>query len=113
MTLSRELPAQCQQCAKAVASTIHHECAFCPDIGFHEEVLCHLNRSTQDTDYFECYAFKPALRVVRKPEIKVNDLCGRRKEVLKTESVRRFLSTDTIKKSLTEKPHWWILVVAS
>jgi hypothetical protein len=54
-------------------------------------------RSTQDTDYFECYAFKPTLRVVRKPEIEVNDLCGRRKEVLKTESVRKFLSTDTIK----------------
>jgi REP element-mobilizing transposase RayT len=48
-------------------------------------------------DYFECYAFKPALRVVREPGSMVNDSYGRRKEVLKTESIKGFLSTDTIK----------------
>jgi REP element-mobilizing transposase RayT len=67
------------------------------DIRFHEEILCHLNRSAQDPDYFECYAFKPLLRVVQEPVTKLNDSYGRRKEVLKKEVVKGFLSKDKIK----------------
>jgi REP element-mobilizing transposase RayT len=96
MTLSTELPAQCQQCARSTGSIIHDECVFCLDIGFREEVLCQLNRVAQDLNYFQCHAYKPVLRLVHKPGTQVNDLYGRREQVLKSQSVERFLSTDTI-----------------
>jgi REP element-mobilizing transposase RayT len=33
-------------------------------LSFQEEVLCDLNRSTQDPDFFECHAFQPSLKLV-------------------------------------------------
>ena len=56
-----------------------------------------MNRSTQDPNDFECYAFKPLLRIIHGPGTKVNDSYSPRKQVLKRESVKRFLSTDRIK----------------
>jgi REP element-mobilizing transposase RayT len=78
-------------------SSIHDGCAFCTDIRFHEEVLCDLNRSAQDLNHFECFAFRPLLRVVDKQGTEADDPYGRRKESLQRETVERFLSTDRMK----------------
>jgi REP element-mobilizing transposase RayT len=58
------LPAKCQECIKSSKPLIHGRCSFCQDLSFQEEVLCHLNRSTQNPTLFECHAFQPLLKLV-------------------------------------------------
>lgn len=40
------------------------DAAFVGGLSFQEEVLCDLNRSTQDPGFFECHAFQPLLKLV-------------------------------------------------
>jgi REP element-mobilizing transposase RayT len=71
------LPGKCLGCAKSSKPFIHDECSFCQELRFQEEVLCDLNRSTQNPAFFKCHAFQPLLKVVtlsgqktrREPEI--------------------------------------------
>ena len=58
------LPVKCQECAKSSKPFIHGRCSFCQDLSFQEEVLCYLNRSTQNSSAFECHAFQPLLKLV-------------------------------------------------
>jgi len=97
MTFSSELPEKCRQCSKSTVSSIHKNCRFCRDLGFHEEVLCHLNRTVQDLADFECHAFKPVLRRVDSSGTRVTNVDARPKETLKTEVITRLLQTDKIK----------------
>ncbi|MBW2560963.1 MAG: transposase [Deltaproteobacteria bacterium] len=57
-------PAKCLECAKSFKPFIHGMCSLCRDLGFQEEILCDLNRSTQDPSSFDCHAFQPLLRRV-------------------------------------------------
>jgi len=61
------LPAKCQECIKSSKPFIHGKCGFCQDLSFQEEVLCYLNRSTQNPAFFECYAFQPLLKLAASP----------------------------------------------
>ena len=57
-------PVKCQECVKSSKPFVHGRCSFCQDLGFQEEVFCHLNRSIQNSASFECYAFQPLLKLV-------------------------------------------------
>ncbi|NOQ40879.1 MAG: hypothetical protein GQ563_00045 [Desulfuromusa sp.] len=57
-------PVKCLECAKSSKPFIHGRCSFCQDLSFQEEVLCYLNRSTQNPTFFECYAFQSLLKLV-------------------------------------------------
>ena len=57
-------PVKCLECAKSSKPFIHGRCIFCQDLSFQEEVLCDLNRSTQNPTLFECHAFQPLLKLV-------------------------------------------------
>jgi len=59
-----DIPAKCRECAKFSKPFIHGTCSFCQDVRFEEEILCELNRSTQNPTSFECHAFKPLLKLV-------------------------------------------------
>jgi len=70
-------PVKCLECAKSSKPFIHSRCSFCQDLSFQEEVLCDLNRSTQNPTLFECHAFQPLLKLIAssgqetRPECKV------------------------------------------
>lgn len=55
---------KCQECAKSSRPFVHGRCSFCQDLGFQEEVFCHLNRSIRNPASFECYAFQSMLKLV-------------------------------------------------
>ncbi len=57
-------PEKCLACAKSSKPFIPGGCCSCRDFNFQEEVLCDLNRSTQDPEFFECHAFQPLLKLV-------------------------------------------------
>ena len=57
-------PEKCLACAKSSKPFIPDGCRLCRDLSFQEEVLCDLNRSTQDPGFFECHAFRPLLKLV-------------------------------------------------
>lgn len=54
-------PVKCRECAKSSRPFIHDRCSFCQNLSFQEEVLCDLNRSTQNPNSFECLAFQPLI----------------------------------------------------
>jgi REP element-mobilizing transposase RayT len=64
MSSRNHFPIKCLECAKPSKSFIHDRCSFCQDLSFQEEVLCDLNRSTQNPTFFECHAFQPLLKLV-------------------------------------------------
>ena len=70
-------PVKCLECTKSSKPFIHSRCSFCQDLSFPEEVLCDLNRSTQNPTLFECHAFQPLLKLIAssgqetRPEYKV------------------------------------------
>lgn len=64
MSSCNHLPVKCLECAKSSKPFIHGRCRFCQDLSFEEEVLCYLNRSTQNPNFFECHAFQPLLKLV-------------------------------------------------
>ncbi len=64
MSLSSQLPKKCGECVKPSRPFIHAKCGLCKDLGFQEEVLCHLNRSVQDPAEFACHAFQHMLKLV-------------------------------------------------
>lgn len=57
-------PVKCLECIKSSKPFIHDRCSFCQNLNFQEEVLCDLNRSTQNPTFFECHAFQPLLKLV-------------------------------------------------
>lgn len=57
-------PVKCLECAKSSKPFIHSRCRVCRNLSFQEEVLCALNRSTQNPAFFECHAFQPLLKLV-------------------------------------------------
>jgi len=58
------LPMKCQECAKSSERfIIHGRCSLCQDLSFQAEVLCYLNRSTQNSSAFEFHAFQPLLKL--------------------------------------------------
>ena len=57
-------PVKCLECIKSSKPFIHRSCSFCQHLCFQEEVLCDLNRSTQNPTFFECHAFHPLLKLV-------------------------------------------------
>ena len=64
MSSRNDFPIKCVDCAKSSNSFIYDRCRFCRDVNFQEEVLCDLNRSTQNPASFECHAFQPLLKLV-------------------------------------------------
>ncbi len=57
-------PVKCLECAKSSRPFIHGRCGYCRNLSFQEEVLCCLNRATQNPSSFECHAFVPLLKLV-------------------------------------------------
>lgn len=64
------LPRKCQKCAKTTRPIIHAKCSLCQELGFEEEILCHLNRSIQNRTTFQCHAFQPILKLLGRPDQK-------------------------------------------
>jgi REP element-mobilizing transposase RayT len=64
MSFSSQLPKMCSECIKSARPFIHAKCDLCKDLGFQEEVLCHLNRCVQDPVEFACHAFQHILKLV-------------------------------------------------
>jgi len=89
-----QFPVKCQKCAKSSKTFIHGRCSFCQDLTFPEEVLCDLNRSTQNPTLFECNAFQPLLKLIAssgqetRPEFKVQS-----KEIV----LEKLLDSDKVK----------------
>ena len=63
-TSRNHFPEKCSGCAKSSKPFIHDGCSFCQNLNFQEELLCDLNRSTQNPAFFKCHAFQPLLKVV-------------------------------------------------
>ena len=64
MSLQSQLPEKCRECLKSSRPSVHTRCDLCKDLGFQEEVLCHLNRCVQDPVEFTCHAFHRVLKLV-------------------------------------------------
>lgn len=73
-TPRNHFPAKCLECVKSSKPFIHGRCSFCQDLSFQEDVLCDLNRSTQNPKDFKCHAFQPMLKLVessrQEPQLK-------------------------------------------
>jgi REP element-mobilizing transposase RayT len=55
----------CNKCFKQYNQVVSEECNFCRDYVFHENILCDLLRSEQDSDReVKCFAFRPNLSVI-------------------------------------------------
>lgn len=55
----------CEKCFKHYNPVISGECLLCRDYVFHENILCDLLRSAQDSNNkVECFAYKPNLSVI-------------------------------------------------
>jgi len=70
---SNELPQKCRECAKSKLSKIRSKCNICRSLDFQESILCDLNRCIQEKSDFICYAFRPALKLVKPSEDEVLD----------------------------------------
>jgi len=98
MSVSSELPAECQGCAKsAVPVIIHRRCNFCLELEFNEVVLCHLNRCIQDAPEFECHAFQPILKLASPSGNRVRDLPDGPKDLRQRRSFLKLLRSEKIK----------------
>ncbi len=97
MSISNELPAKCQECAKSALPTIHGKCNFCRELEFQEAVLCHLNRCVQNSAEFRCYAFQPILKLAGPSVNKAPALYGGPKESLQKKSLLKLFRSDKIK----------------
>ena len=97
MSSSNELPTKCLECAKSNVSHLHQKCRFCGELEFQESVLCDLNRCIQDAAHFECYAFKPTLKLVSASEERTTDQHDASPKSLTRESYLRLFQSDKIK----------------
>jgi len=97
MPVSSELPKKCQECAKAVGSIINDKCNFCQELEFNEEILCNLNQCTQNPINFNCYAFKPILKIAGPSVNKASDLSHQTTDNLPGKSIQELLKSDKIK----------------
>lgn len=94
MSFSRQLPKKCSECIKSSRPFIHSRCDLCKDLGFQEEVLCHLNRCVQDPVEFTCHAFKRLLKLVSPSDQEVPfSVEGHKKKVSK-KSFHELLHSD-------------------
>jgi hypothetical protein len=73
MPTSIEIPKKCHECRKSSRPIIHGQCTFCQTLAFQEGILCDLNRRVQHPENFECFAFKPTLKLVGSS--KQDELC--------------------------------------
>ena len=96
MSSSSQLPEKCSECIKSSMSFIHARCNLCRDLGFQEEVLCHLNRCVQDPVEFTCYAFQRILKLVAPSAQKVPFSPEAHKEIGFQESFHALLHSDKI-----------------
>ncbi len=56
---------ECKNCFKYYNPVISGTCILCKNYSFHENILCDLTRSVQETcNVVECYAYKPNLSAV-------------------------------------------------
>jgi REP element-mobilizing transposase RayT len=89
-----QFPVKCLECAKSSMQFIHGRCSFCQDLSFQEEVLCDLNRSTQNPTFFKCHAFQPLLKLVAssgqetRPELKVQSAETTLEKLLDSDKVK-------------------------
>lgn len=97
MSASSELPPKCQKCLKSAIKNIHNRCDFCRDLEFYEEVLCQLNRITQELEDFKCHAFQPMLKVISSLGNKLPDFPGRPKGFFRRETFLKLLHSEKIK----------------
>ena len=73
MPNSIEIPKKCHECRKYSRPSTHSQCTFCQTLAFQERILCDLNRRVQHSEKFECFAFKPTLKLVGSS--KQDELC--------------------------------------
>jgi hypothetical protein len=67
------IPTLCQACYTHYRFTVVKACPFCDDVHFPEQVLCDLVREGQsEKQPFRCWAFRPALSVVRHDEMEAS-----------------------------------------
>ena len=68
------IPQLCKNCFKFHNKTIPNNCDVCSKLAFQENNLCDLLRF--NTNYFECYAYKPKLQVMnnkKKSNLKIEE----------------------------------------
>ncbi len=54
----------CEKCFKFNHATIVHECRFCRDCSFSENILCDLLTAGKENSEVECLSFKPSLSII-------------------------------------------------
>jgi len=94
MSSRNHFPGKCLECAKSTKPFIHGSCNFCQELRFQEEVLCYLNRSTQNPNFFECHAFQPLLKVIGSPG---QETQTERKDQLAEITIEKLLDSDKAK----------------
>ena len=94
MSSRNHLPIKCLECAKSTKPFIHGSCNFCQELRFQEEVLCYLNQSTQNPNFFECHAFQPLLKVIGSPG---QENQTERKALLTEITIENLVDSDKIK----------------
>ena len=87
-------PEKCLACSKSSKPFIPAGCRFCQDLSFQEEVLCDLNRSTQNPIFFECHAFQPLLKLVASSG---QETWMEPKALLVGNSLEKLLNSDRVK----------------
>ncbi len=64
---------KCLACHKSRPGIVDKKCDFCRDSGFHEAILCDLNRSVQGSEAFECHAFRPMLKLAGSDDLSLRE----------------------------------------
>lgn len=68
MTDNGNTPERCRRCSKFSAPGPAAHCNECGRFTFSEQILCHLNRSVQQREGFQCLSFHPMLKLVTSGE---------------------------------------------
>ncbi len=79
MTDNGNTPERCRRCSKFSTPGPADHCNECGRFAFSEQILCHLNRSTQQSEAFRCLSFRPMLKLVtavETPGIEPHDAAG-------------------------------------
>jgi REP element-mobilizing transposase RayT len=95
LNTSENFPENCFSCANNTASAVHNKCKFCQDLRVAESILCHLNRSVQNSDNFICHAFRQKLANVNKPVEASIEISSA--DTFRAEKIKKLLDSDKSK----------------
>ena len=89
-------PTLCGRCAVQDSKGVHYECEVCGHLAFQEAIFCDLNRSVQNWNRFNCYAFRPISKLRLSSVKSAEDTTGGQGSVI-SGGDDRLLSSDRFK----------------